>query len=78
MVVQRPEIDLVALDPAEKRIMFIECKWSTLGNRELEEIIADLKHKTKDLRWKNKEREETFGIIARTIENKSEWKKRGY
>ncbi len=45
---------------------------------EVEKILADLKRKAALVKWHNAEREEHYGIIAKTIEEKEALRKKGY
>ncbi|VVB94470.1 Archaea bacterial proteins of uncharacterised function [uncultured archaeon] len=72
------EIDIVALNEESKEITLFECKWSVLKEKEVERILADLKGKASQVKWHNAERKEHFGIIAKNIEGKRTFKKKGY
>ncbi len=72
------EIDIIALNDEKSEIVFIECKWSSLGVREIEKILTDLKRKAPLVKWQNAERKEQYGIIAKTIEKKEAFREKGY
>jgi len=72
------EIDIAALNEETREIAFFECKWSSVGRRDAERIIADLKRKAALVKWRNQERKEYYGIIAKNIANKEELRSKGY
>src|SRR5659263_39921 len=71
------EIDVVVLNQTEKKIAFIECKYSRLDYKKALEIINDLKRKTKIVKW-NKQRMEFFGVAAKQIDGKERLREKGY
>ncbi len=62
------EIDLVALNEQTKDILFVECKWQS--NVNAEQILAELKEKSKYVQWHNEDRKESFCIIAKSFKKK--------
>lgn len=72
------EIDIVTLNEESKEITFLECKWSTVNEKEAEHIIANLKRKAMQVKWYNAERKEHYGVIAKTIKGKERLRKKGY
>lgn len=72
------EIDIVALNENDKKILFAECKWKKLDEDQARNILRDLKEKSGFVNWKNGGREEYFGIIAKSIENKENLKNEGF
>lgn len=71
------EIDIVALNESTEDIMFIECKWQDLSAKQVNRILADLKEKSKFVRWNNDTRNEHFCIIAKSIHNKEKLREKG-
>lgn len=67
------EIDIVALDEKTKEITFFECKWKNLKENEAKKIIKDLKEKAKYVNWFNGK--ESYGLIAKKIQNKKKLRK---
>ena len=63
------EIDIVALNNLNNEIIFFECKWKTLNDYDVNNILLKLKNKAKNVKWKNS-RKEIFGVIAKEIINK--------
>ena len=57
------EIDIVALQGDEKKILFGECKWTNkpIGIK----IIKELEKKAAKVGWKNKERREYFALFSK-------------
>lgn len=72
------EIDIVALDEKETGILFAECKWQNLRQREAEQVLSDLKEKSKYVDWNIGKRKEHFAIFAKKIEGKEAIKKSGF
>ena len=62
------EIDIVTLNEQEDKITFIECKWQ--DNTNPEEVLAALKEKIKQVKWKNEKRKDSFCIIAKSFSKK--------
>ncbi|MEA1994524.1 MAG: ATP-binding protein [Euryarchaeota archaeon] len=69
------EIDIVSINDETKEIAFFEAKWSDLSVKDAERIVLELKKKAKLV--KDGRREEHFGIIAKSIEDKKSLKKNG-
>ncbi|KTG30352.1 ATP-binding protein [Haloferax profundi] len=57
------EIDIVGLSPADDRILFAECKWtsSPVG----QSLVEDLKAKTENVRWGTPDRTEQFALFSK-------------
>lgn len=72
------EIDIVALNEKTGKILFAECKWRDLKLADAVKILDELKKKSEFVSWKNDDREEYFGIIARKLDGKIELKKKGF
>lgn len=72
------EIDVVALNEQTGEILFCECKWRDLKLADARKIIGGLKGKAKFVQWRNDDRKEHFGIMAKRIDGKSELKKEGF
>ena len=72
------EIDIIALDPDSKEILFVECKWKDLSLKQAEAILFDLKAKSKFVDWNRNGRKEYFGIVAKNIESKTALLKKGF
>jgi len=62
------EIDIVALNEPEKKILFCECKWQE--NADARRILNELKEKAKSVQWHNKERKEHYAIFAKSFKRK--------
>lgn len=58
------EIDIVALNDREDKILFGECKWSK--NKVTFTFLNDLKTKAKKVRWKNVERKEKYALVSKS------------
>lgn len=72
------EIDIVSLDEDKKQILFVECKWKNLKERQAIRILEDLKGKSKSVDWNLYDRKEWFGLIAKNIEGKNRLRKEGF
>ena len=72
------EIDIVALNDEKMEIIFFECKWSRLSEREAVKILNDLERKSALVKWQDPERKENFGIIAKEIKGKEKLREEGY
>lgn len=72
------EIDIVALDEKEKEVLFVECKWQDLRQKEAEQVLSDLKEKSRHVDWNIGKRKERFAIFAKKIEGKDALRKRGF
>lgn len=62
------EIDIVALNEKEKKILFCECKWQ--DDVDAEEILSKLKEKSNYVDWNNGKRKEYFAIFAKSFKKK--------
>jgi AAA+ ATPase superfamily predicted ATPase len=62
------EIDIVAFNEKERRILFGECKWQ--DNVDAEKIIHELKEKAKLVEWYNSGRKEEFILFAKSFKKK--------
>ena len=65
------EIDIVALNPREKKAIFIEVKWSRLKGRDVDRILARLEEKARKAA-KLQDYEKYYGIIARKTDRREE------
>ena len=72
------EIEVVALNQMEKKIAFIECKFSILNYKNALKVISDLKRKAKIVKWHDTQRKEVFGIAAKKIEGKEKLREEGF
>lgn len=72
------EVDIVTLDEKEKEVGFFECKWRALSENEANKIIEKLKNKAKLVNWYKDDREDHYGLIAKSIEGKENLKDKGY
>lgn len=63
------EIDIVALNENEKKILFAECKWQ--DNVNADDISNELKKKSELVEWNIKKREEYFAIFAKSFKKKT-------
>jgi len=68
----------VVLNPDEKEILFIECKWRDLNERDADKILADLKEKTSFVQWNKGDRKDYFGLAAKSIKGKERLRERGF
>jgi len=72
------EIDIVALNKEEKKILFCEVKWQDINKNEAEKIFENLKEKAEQVKWFNKVRKEYFCLIAKEIKDKKDLQEKGY
>lgn len=72
------EIDIVGLNRKEKKILFVEVKWSSLSKKDAETLLLGLREKSRGVKWLGGEREESFGIVAESIGGKQELRNKGY
>jgi AAA+ ATPase superfamily predicted ATPase len=72
------EIDILAFDREEKKILFCEVKWEDLSVSEAEEIFENLKKKAESVKWFNKMRKEYFCLIGKRIKDKKYLQEKGY
>jgi hypothetical protein len=59
------EIDIVALNEANKEILFCECKWQSRVNAK--KVVKELVEKSQYVQWHNSERKEYFAIFAKSF-----------
>ncbi len=71
------EIDIVAMND-ESGIFFCEVKWKDLSEADASDLIRQLKEKSGHVRWRDEDRNEHYGIIARTISGKKKLIDDGY
>lgn len=64
---KREEIDIIALNEKEKRILFAECKWQ--DNVDADKIIGELKRKASLVEW-NGSRKESYALFAKSFRKK--------
>ncbi|ALM74803.1 ATP-binding protein [Thermococcus barophilus] len=64
------EIDIVALDEREKKVLFVEVKWKELKEREAREILKDLERKAGLVGLDDWEK--GYGLVAKDVEGKEE------
>lgn len=72
------EIDIVSINEQTKEILFCECKWQNLSQKDAEKLIAALKEKSKYVEWNIGKRKEHFAIFAKRIERKAALRKSGF
>ncbi|MDT8308639.1 MAG: ATP-binding protein [Bacteroidales bacterium] len=72
------EIDIVALNSDSKEILFVECKWKDLSLNQAEDVLFDVQEKSTFIDWNNDVRKDHFGLIAKTISEKSLLRERGF
>jgi len=72
------EIDIVGLDPESRTACFFECKWTDLAKKDAAKVLFDLAGKSRSVSWNKDDRKQQFGVIARSVEGKSELRKGGY
>ncbi len=70
------EIDLVALNERERKVLFVEVKWKDLNVRETKGILKDLKRKGGLVGLDDWEK--SYGIVAKRIRGKSKLRDEGY
>jgi len=63
------EVDIVALDPAGKKALLVEVKWSKLSERDAARIIARLEAKAEKIR-ELRGYQKHLGLVAKRIEDK--------
>ncbi|MEE8403118.1 MAG: ATP-binding protein [Candidatus Hydrothermarchaeaceae archaeon] len=64
------EIDLVALNKKEKKILFCECKWQE--DVDSVAVLKGLKEKSKAVKWPNGGRRDYFCVIAKSFKTWAE------
>ena len=70
------EIDLVALNERDKKALFVEVKWKSLGKMEARGILKDLERKAELVGldgW-----EKSYGLVAKKFKRKDSLKAEGY
>lgn len=70
------EIDLVALNEREKKVLFVEVKWKELGKKEAMGVLRDLEKKAKLVGvegWKKH-----YGLVAKNIRGKEKLRREGW
>ena len=72
------EIDIVAVNQNTKDILFVECKWKYLDERDAGRVLAKLEKKSDSVQWNNDLRKEYYGLIAKKIEGKEYLRENGY
>ncbi|MHA1643178.1 MAG: ATP-binding protein, partial [Promethearchaeota archaeon] len=55
-----------------------ECKWSNLHYKKAESILKSLKDKGRLVQWRNNDRSEIYGLIAKKIEGKEKIIQQGF
>jgi len=70
------EIDIVALNEREKKVLFVEVKWKELKEREAREILRDLERKGELVGLEGWEK--AYGLVARGVEGKEELRGEGW
>ncbi len=66
------EIDIVALDKGERKILFCETKWQDLNRSEAEKILERLREKASMVKWFNGKRKEYFCLICKRLRDKKD------
>ncbi|MEM0118145.1 MAG: ATP-binding protein [Conexivisphaerales archaeon] len=74
----KDEIDLIAVNTNEKKVCFIEVRWSSLSHSEALELGKRLQGKATQFEWNKDKRKESYCIVAREIEDKEELTDAGY
>ncbi|AEF96804.1 ATP-binding protein [Methanotorris igneus] len=64
------EVDLIALNKNEKRVLFVEVKWKNLKGKDVKKILNDLKRKSELVGLDDYEK--YYAIIGRRVENKED------
>ena len=72
------EIDIVVLNQDTNDILFVECKWKVLDERDAKRVLTNLKKKSEYVQWKNDSRREYYGLVAKKIEGKERLRENGY
>jgi len=52
-------------------------KWSSLGKRDADRIMRDLRRKASLVQWHSQDRKERYGIIAKKIKGKEQLREKG-
>jgi AAA+ ATPase superfamily predicted ATPase len=72
------EIDAVAFNKEEKKILFCEAKWQDLSRSEAEKVLEKLKEKAEAVEWLNKIRKEYFCLIGKRLKDKKDLREKNY
>jgi len=72
------EIDLVAFSRKERRAAFVEAKWKDLPKAEAVRILEDTRRRSALVMWDRQGWTESYGVAARTVEGKSELRRKGF
>ncbi len=72
------EIDIVTLNQDMKEILFVECKWKDLDERDAGRVLAKLEKKSDSVQWNNDSRKEYYGLIAKKIKGKERLRENGF
>ncbi len=64
------EVDLVALNEREKKVLLVEVKWRELSERDIDRILGDLRRKAELIGLEGYEK--YYGIVARRVPKKDE------
>ncbi|WP_457741361.1 ATP-binding protein [Thermococcus sp.] len=70
------EIDLIALNELEKRVLFAEVKWKNLSEREARGILRDLERKAELVGLKGWKK--SYGLVAKNVEKREKLEEEGY
>lgn len=70
------EIDLVALNEYEKKVLFIEVKWKELKKKKAKKILENLKRKSELVGLEDWSR--FYGMMAKKIDNKEDLREEGW
>lgn len=62
------EIDIVAVNEKENKILFAECKWAE--NVDAESVLNGLKNKAKYIEWNKTKRTEHYAVFAKSFKKK--------
>ncbi len=62
------EIDIIALDPDNKKMLFGECKWSE--NVDAEKVYNELRRKKEKVDWNRGDRKEHYIIFAKSFKKR--------
>lgn len=72
------EIDCVALNDTTGEIVFCECKWQALTQREGAGVLHRLERNAQEFRWRQSDRAEAYCLIGKEIAGKEALRKEGY
>jgi uncharacterized protein len=64
------EIDIVALNNKDKRVLFCECKWKE--DVDAEKVLSDLREKAKLVDWNKGKRKEEYAVFAKSFRRRAE------